>query len=149
MRRRLTGRKGAGIKYERDLAACLPQAQHGQWFRFRDRSGEGLCQPDLLLRTPVGVAILEAKYTWTEQGHQQVDRLYAPVVARALGCRTFGLVVCRVLTPEVEKIWVRQDLESALAAASAGCRVVFHWLGVSLGPLQLRPGVSHLAFPAA
>lgn len=132
------GRKAAGLKYERDLAAGVPHAIHGQWFKFVDLNGGGYCQPDIMIRTQVGIAILESKYTWTEAGHLQVERLYVPVVEKANpGVPAFGLVVCKVLTPAVDRDWVCRDLRSALARAASGLKTVLHWTGAGLGPLAL------------
>lgn len=143
--RKLRGRKQAGIKYESDLAGSIRLALtghwplwHGQWFRFVDRNGGGHCQPDILLKTEVGTAILESKYTWTEAGHTQIDKLYVPVVERAWpGVPAFGIVVCKVLTPDVKPEWVCRDLASAIRRASAGYKTVLHWIGAGLSPLQI------------
>lgn len=139
------GRKAAGLRYERELAKALPKALHGQWFRFEDRIGRGHCQTDLLLETYWGWCVLEAKYTWTEAGHRQIDQLYRPVVERAMKRPTFGLVVCKVLTREVKPEWICSNLNSAVARASAGYKTVLHWIGAGLGPLQLPGPLSHLA----
>lgn len=139
------GRKAAGLRYERNLADGLRVALtgvyplwHGQWFRFLDQNGVGVCQPDILLKTPVGTAILESKYTWTPNGHLQLDKLYIPVVEKAYrGTPAFGIVVCKVLTPDVDPSWVTRDLNSAIARASAGLKTVLHWIGSGLAPLQI------------
>jgi hypothetical protein len=111
---------------------------HGQWFRFVDEKGMGVCQTDILVETPVGVAILESKYTWTEGGHTQIDKLYVPVVEKAYpGVPAFGIVVCKVLTSDVKPEWICRDLESAIRRASSGLKTVLHWVGSGLGPLQL------------
>lgn len=140
------GRKAAGVKYEKNLAANLRLALtgiyslwHGQWFRFIDSRGLGVCQTDIMLKTPVGIAILESKYTWTEDGHTQLDKLYIPVVEKANpGLPAFGLVVCKVLTADVNPSWVCRDLSSAIARAASGRKTVLHWIGVGLEPLKLR-----------
>lgn len=132
------GRKAAGLKYERDLAVGIPRARHGQWFRFVDENGSGVCQTDVLLRTSVGIAILESKYTWTPAGHLQLEKLYIPVVEKANpGTPAFGLVVCKVLTPDVDPSWVCRDLATAIRRASSGLKTVLHWIGAGLGPLQI------------
>lgn len=133
------GRKAAGLRYERELAKGIPAAKHGQWFRFMDQNGIGCCQTDLLLKTPVGIAILEAKYTWTPDGHTQIDKLYIPVVEKANpGIPAFGIVVCKVLTADVDPSWICRDLTSAIAQSAAGRKAVLHWIGVGLEPLKLR-----------
>lgn len=133
------GKKGYGVRYERELAKALPDARHGQWFQFQDSAGPGHCQTDLLLDTPMGLAILEAKYTWTQEGHWQVERLYKPVVERATRRSAFGLVVCRVLLPELRREVICSELEPALLRAAAGLRTVLHWTGQRLGTPCLQP----------
>ena len=138
--------KLAGLGYERDLAKALPAAKHGQWFEFRDRNGAGHCQTDLILDCPLGLVVLEAKYTWTEQGHKQVEKLYQPVLGQAFpGRNILGIVVCKVLTRETPRGWVCRDLDSAIKRAFVGAPTVLHWIGAGLGPLQ---GVSRV-FPLA
>lgn len=129
------GKKGAGLRYERELAKSLPGAIHGQWFHFVDRAGEGWCQPDIMLWNSAGLIILESKYTWTQAGHKQIELLYKPVVARAMQKQTFGMVVCRTLTTDVAKAWICRDLESAISRALRGLPTVLHWIGSGLGPL--------------
>lgn len=139
--------KREGLKYERQLALGLPSglAKHGQWFAFVDRNGSGYCQTDLVLEAPAWVAVLEAKLTWTAQGHFQIEKLYKPVLQFALRKRVLGVVVAKSLTTEVDLSWVCRDLESALHRAALGLPTVLHWLGTSLGPLQLGSSPSHLA----
>lgn len=132
------GRKAAGLKYERELAKGIPSGKHGQWFRFLDANGIGVCQPDILVKTSLGIAILESKYTWTQAGHIQLDKLYIPVVEKANpGVPAFGIVVCKVLTVDVDPSWICRDLASAIARASAGFKTVLHWVGAGLSPLKL------------
>lgn len=139
------GAKAAGLRYERDLAKAMPSAKHGQWWEYRDLAGPGFCQTDLIYQLASGVLVLEAKYTWTETGHQQLERLYLPVVSRALAVPTCGIVVCKVLTTEVPRNSVCSSLEEALGHARAGRRAVLHWLGTGLGPLQHSQAPAHVA----
>lgn len=139
------GRKAAGLKYERDLACGLRLAitgyfplWHGQWFKFVDKNGPGYCQPDILLQTSLGIVILESKYTWTEAGHLQIERLYAPVIEKAYpGVQSFGIVVCKVLTRDVKLEWICRDLNSAIVRAASGRKTVLHWIGAGLAPFAI------------
>lgn len=132
------GRKAAGLRYERALARALPEATHGQWFWFQDAFGPGHCQTDLLIPGPGGaIVVLEAKYTWTQAGHEQIARLYKPVLERAYRRQVCGLVVCKVLTGDTPRDWVCRDLETATARALSGLPTVLHWIGVGLGPLRM------------
>ena len=124
------GAKAQGLRYERLLASRLPLAKHGQWFEFTDgRLGHGYCQPDFLLMLPEVTVILECKYTWTVDGHLQIERLYKPVVAEALGKPAVGIVVCKRLEAEMRGVSIVGDLKMAISLAVAGHRPVFHWLG--------------------
>lgn len=137
--------KVAGLRYERELAKALPVGLHGAWFEFWDDNGPGHCQPDILVDLGSRMLVLEAKYTWVEAGHGQIEHLYRPVVEMALGKPTIGVVVCKVLTPEVVRSWVCRGLEEAIQRAGTGSRTVLHWIGAGLGPLQGAFGPSHLA----
>lgn len=134
------GAKANGLRYEREIAKALPVARHGQWFQFIDQNGHGTCQTDLLLEFPELVVVLEAKYTWTMQGHVQVERLYRPVVERALGKPCFGLVICKALRDEVEMgdAMIVHRLMDAISWCQRK-RTVLHWLGESPF-LKIDPG---------
>ncbi len=127
------GAKAAGLRYERALVRALPPPKvHGQWFEFEDRRGRGVCQPDILVSRERGgmIAVLEAKYSWTAEGHQQLEKLYLPVVQMALGRSAVGILVTRRLVSEMLKgIVICSTLEQAVWFAREGRRVVWHWLG--------------------
>lgn len=131
------GVKAMGVRYERELARAIPTAVHGQWFQFVDKNGPGHCQTDLLLKTELGLFVLEVKYSWTPAGHLQVSKLYRPVVEKALGQRVWSIQVCRRLTQDTPRHFVRTDLRAALVLAAGGSPAVLHWIGGSLVPLQL------------
>lgn len=144
------GAKAAGVRFERELAKALPVARHGQWFQFIDANGHGWCQTDLLLEFPECMVVLEAKYTWTEEGHGQVDRLYGPVVARAFGKPTFGLVVCRALRDSMPEVLIQAHLGEAILWAEKRKRVALHWLGgQSFLKLALAPHFGDVISPHA
>lgn len=127
------GAKRHGVKYERDFAKALPEAEHGVWFEFFDSNGHGHCQPDLFLRVGETIVVFECKYTWTEVGHWQVMRLYKPVLEATYGLTVVPVVVCKNLVPGAPKS--TPSLESAIRAAilSSGRQAtVLHWLA---GPL--------------
>lgn len=122
------GKKAHGVRYEKALAKHLGFARHGQWYQFIDRNGHGYCQTDLLIEFPELVLVLEAKYTWTPQGHFQLEQLYRPVVERAFGKPMRGLVVCKKLTDGMGDVLVVSRLAEALAWAERK-RVALHWMG--------------------
>lgn len=137
--KRPRGAKAAGLRYERALAKALPEAKHGQWLEFRDALGLGWAQPDLLLVLPSLVVVLECKYSWVAEGHQQVER-YLPLVEKVWGLPARGMVVCKVLREGMPGgVKVTGELPGALGLALGGERVVLHWLG--MGMLWPQDGV--------
>ena len=123
---RARGVKAYGVRYERALAKALGAcAAQGVWFEFEDLNGPGVCQADFLIRGSNDVwAVLEAKYSWTQAGHVELERLYCPVVTAALGpCK--GVLVCRNLLPEARGIPTFASLVEAVESDRP--RVVFHW----------------------
>lgn len=152
-RSRPRGTKAQGLAYERALGRALSgRAVSGLWFAFADRHGAGWCSPDLVLQTPWGVLILEAKLTDCADGYQQIRHLYRPVVEKATGQYTFGLVVVKRLDRECYAP-VCDNLEDAIRYnLRTGCMATLHWLGRSSAPLvvpfPLSPLIAGLApFP--
>lgn len=92
------GAKAYGLRYERSFAKAASWALHGQWFEFQDANGSGHCQTDFLARFSDLAVILETKLSDVEQGRKQLRGLYEPVVEKALGLRSVGIVVVRHLT---------------------------------------------------
>lgn len=131
------GRKRAGCNYEKELACALPEAEHGVWWEFRDQFGRAVCQTDLVLDLPLRgmVVVLEAKYTWTPAGQEELSGLYLPVLSKALGKPVLGVVVCRALTTTTPKAAICSDLDSAIDRAARGLPAVLHWFS---GPLRTR-----------
>lgn len=133
------GIKALGTRYEKLVEKQLPHAKRGLWWHYRDSNGHGLCQTDFLLEpvsfrwdhqliTPV---VLECKHTWTDEGMEQLEELYIPVVSMATGKRAVGIQVCKHLVP-----WARSnicyDLWDAIELAVSHDRpVTLHWRGLS------------------
>lgn len=127
------GVKAFGTRYEKILHAELgPGWLRGKWFEYEDSNGLGCCQVDFM-----GVQgrlwLLETKYTWTLEGHEQLERLYAPVVALARGVEesSIGLVlVCKNLTARAmaQTGRVADSLNVAMTNARPGVRTVLQWL---------------------
>lgn len=144
--RGLRGAKAKGVAFEKSLLAALGEkARGGVWLEFQDQNGRGYCQPDILLKlAPRTVLILEAKYTWTLEGHQQLENLYRPVVRAALGGRDWlihTVEVCKILTGETPRGCVHSTLREAVSASLQGRMAVLHWPCGTLEPLSLA-GVS-------
>ena len=126
------GAKAQGRRYEKALARVLgSDFEWGPWFSFRDVNGPGNCQPDFVLVGTRSVLVLEAKYTWTTAARSQIDRLYRPVLERALGLPVLGVAVCRVLTPAAPT--PSGSLAGAVDMSRKSGFAVIHWIGT--GPL--------------
>ena len=126
---RSRGVKALGLRYERAAAKALPQATHGQWFRYlwTDSAEPHWCQTDLLWSSANRSIVFEVKLSYTTEGMDKLERLYLPVVSQATGRPTFGIQICRYLRAGIkEKVF--QNLEDALAYAPAGL-CVLHWNG--------------------
>lgn len=133
------GKKREGIRYEEALSASAPWLIRGQWFEFEDRVGRGYCQIDFISQ-PLGM-ILEAKYTWTEEGHRQIEGLYRPVLEEVLKRTVIGIVVCKKLIVRMSSVKVSGDFHEAHYNARGGARSVLHWIGV--GPLMTSRESEH------
>lgn len=131
--------KLAGLRYERAAAQALEGlAVHGPWFHFEDAKGEGWCQPDLIFPCKaLGAAfILEVKLSWVPEAEPKLQGLYLPVVAKALKCKTFGVVLCKNLSPATPGA-VHSNLDAALRASLSEGVAMLCWDGRS--PETLLP----------
>ncbi len=122
------------MRYERAIEANLAGwARRGQWFYFSDSGGPGYCQLDFLHTLSDPHIVLEAKYTWTPEAHEQLHFLYLPIVQRALNCEARGVVVCKKLTAAIPSYYkVVGELFEAIKLARESENVVLHWLGRSV-----------------
>ena len=130
---RSRGRKALGIKYEKELGLAHESLReaHGVWFEFEDKNGHGYCQVDFLIENLLArtAFVLEAKHTWTEDGHVELEKLYLPVVKLALDCdRVEGIVVCKKLLPYMKGVFIAPTLRDAIIHSSAAKRTVWHWV---------------------
>jgi hypothetical protein len=137
------GIKALGIRYEKALAGVLPGVS-GQWFEFEDRNGLGVCQVDFLAKVDQALVVFEAKHTWTEVAHEELETLYLPVVEAGLRKHPLGLVVAKRLVLEMGRVKTTGNLEEAVGLAALGHRVAWHWIGgrISL-PREERAEASH------
>lgn len=124
-------RKGAkryGKSYEAAVAKRTGGTL-GQWWHFLDANGEGWCQTDVLLVLSREAIVIECKLTEVDDARKQLGRLYLPVVARALGKPTRGIVVARYLSRESDERRVVRSLSEALACAEGDYFPTLHWIG--------------------
>lgn len=122
------GAKGAGLRFERAIARALPGATRGQWFEFEDFYGHGYCQTDFLWDTGKSIIVVESKLTDTPAAPAQLRELYIPVVERAFGKRTYGLIIVKNLMAETDKRLVCDSVAIAVTRLDA-CIPIVHWLG--------------------
>lgn len=130
------GVKAFGLRYERAIEKELGEAQRGVWFAFEDRNGPGWCQMDFLLAWGGRSLILEAKNTWVEEGHWELERLYLPIAEGAGLPRPLGVVICKNLVLGMRGVRVSDNIAEAMKGAESA-RSVLHWIGK--GPLLRRP----------
>lgn len=135
---RSRGAKAFGVRYERELAKALPKGWlRGVWFEFEDLHGPGCCQVDFLYSDTFGATVLELKYTWNLAGQQELNQLYLPIVRRALGLQTNGIVVTKNLTPEARNSKICESLADA-NNTSGLAPVVWHWIGGAINKPSCR-----------
>jgi len=132
-RSRPRGVRSLGLRFERQLAAALPEANHGQWFEYEDDNGKGYCQTDLIISFEDHLAVLECKLSNVESAYRQLNELYLPVVRRAYGRRVAGIVVTRHVTQVKRKNDICESLKLALRFSRTSIPV-FHYIG---GPIRL------------
>lgn len=71
----------------------------GQWLQFVDANGGGFAQPDLFIRDPFGLWIVEFKLTWRPDAFSQLTELYSPLLGEIfLSIPQTLVVVCKNLT---------------------------------------------------
>jgi hypothetical protein len=129
-RPRPRGVKAYGRRYESLVAKALgPDAIHGAWWEYKDANGPGLCQTDFLIVGAMAL-VLECKHTWTLEGIEQLQDLYLPVVAMALGKRTIGVQVCKNLVAWAEGPRGETLSEAVVMARITGLPTTVHWRGV-------------------
>lgn len=73
-----------GLRYEEKVASLARasgfKVKHGQWFKYRDRTGTAYCQTDVLAARAGLLLVLEAKLTQKIEGELKLDRLYVPLM---------------------------------------------------------------------
>lgn len=129
--KRLRGTKRLGIAYENALAKAIPSATHGQWFEYRDETGPGWCQTDLLLESAKRVVVVEVKLTDLQAARLQLESLYLPVLRAAFPEKSIhSIVALRHVTNVPEDVVIFDKFSEALwAARDGGPAPIFHWLG--------------------
>lgn len=105
-RRRYTGRRLAGIKYEKKVHAYLAETfgemyLASPWLRFQERGNSRWrwCQPDGLVFVPAEgrIILVECKYQHTSDAWWQVRHLYGPILQYLFPASLWRLEVCEVV----------------------------------------------------
>lgn len=125
---KVRGTRLLGLAYEARVAQALRGAINGQWFEFLDSNGYGVCQTDHLVVHEGTLWVLETKLTDIFQGKLQLQELYLPVVAAALGATPRGAVVVRHLIRANTLDTIVGNLHEAQAVPGVP---VIHWLGTT------------------
>lgn len=127
-KRRPRGAKGAGIKFEKEVAKAFgARARHGQWFSFFDKNGSGMCQTDLLIVQPTKVFCFEVKLGNITAGRAQFSELYRPVLERVYKRPVYGIVIARYVSDDPEPRKITNNMLSAIVAAQIGEVPTLHW----------------------
>lgn len=122
-KKRYTGRRLAGIRYERKVHEYL-ELLYGDkyvaspWLRFYTEAGWRWCQPDgLVVDAARGrITIVEVKYQHTSDAWWQVRHLYQPVLEKMFPPSLWELDACEVVkwydpaTLFPEKVVLAQDV---------------------------------------
>lgn len=124
------GAKAAGVRYEKELAAALPRATHGQWFRYFDLNGPGHCQVDLLIEGRKRIVLIECKLTDVETGIAQLRELYFPIAEKVWpDKKPLGIVAARHLSKTNDLSAVETTLKGAIWRAETQKIIpILHWL---------------------
>lgn len=102
----------AGLRFERSVVKALRSAaptsagfsiEHNPWFVYRDSNlTDYACCPDILIHDIDHdyIIVVEVKLTWVPNALEKLQKVYCPVVARALESPTRPVIVVRNLTPD-------------------------------------------------
>jgi hypothetical protein len=133
-RRAAKGAPGRGVAYERVLGNALPGLRRGLWWYFVDDSGEHFCQTDLVKVGLTRTLIIESKLSWTAEGHEQLERLYEPVLGLALGKPCVGILACKHLRGGARNARIFSNVVDAVKwkIEHPRDRVVWHYLGIGV-----------------
>jgi len=103
-KRKYTGRRLEGVRYERRVHEHLAQAYGDRyvpspWLRFLGETGWRFCQPDgLLFDFPRGrITVVEVKYQHTADAWWQVRHLYLPVLQKLFPPHLWAFDFCEVV----------------------------------------------------
>lgn len=122
-RRRYTGRRAEGVRYEKKVQAYLLSTYaeryiDSPWLRFYSNGKWRWCQPDaVMFDVPRGViTIIEIKYQHTADAWWQVKQLYYPVLKVLFPERLWSFEFCEVVkwydpsVPFPERVVLAQEV---------------------------------------
>ncbi len=123
------GTKALGLRYEKKVAAAIPDAEHGKWFTFQDRNGYGWCQIDLLFSRRGQLYVVECKLSDYWAARSQIDWLYRPILEEVYQTKVKGIVVQKVLRGDAPKQLIHGSMVEAMQAHNGQVPPIVHWLG--------------------
>lgn len=134
----LRGARAAGLNYERKVERYIEswrgerEVVKGLPFRFCDRDGWRFCIPDFLLMdfSRKLCCIVEVKLRHSGTAGLELERLYVPVLAKALkGWKIQALEICKWYVPGVTTTPLVKDVEKWLVWDHTPARGVHFWGG--------------------
>jgi hypothetical protein len=117
----------AGLAIEKTFSP-IANVYLGRWFEFEDKNGLGYCQPDVIVAMTKYVVVGECKLTETQQGRNQIEYLYKPILSYFFHREVKGVVISRHLTRETQRELVCDNMELAISKSN-GVIPTLHWLG--------------------
>lgn len=76
----------------------------GQWIEYQDINGLGYAQPDIYILQDDRILLLEAKLTQTQNGWDQMEELYEPLLHFIYGLPVYQCLVCQNLRWNPERL---------------------------------------------
>jgi hypothetical protein len=102
-----------GLSYERRVKREITNLaklnnfryEYQPWFKFYDHNGIGQAAPDLILYVNNTLIIIEVKLTFKFDALEKLQKLYLPIVSKALNKPKIKTVqICKNLLPDVPKL---------------------------------------------
>lgn len=105
------------------LLSPSPSHYH-QWIEYWDSSGQHWCEPEFFAILPTEVLLVECKRTGCNYGVQQMEGLYAPLLAHLFLRPVRCLQVCKIVTRDTPGPYV-DDLAAFINSSLP--RATWHW----------------------
>lgn len=86
--------QAAGLRFQRRVWRAWG-GELSPWIAFEDSAGPGFASPDIVLRTPQALVVVECKLRRTPIADAQLRHLYMPLLEALAGEAPAGVAVCR------------------------------------------------------